>query len=75
MSGLIKAVVAFVLSNYFLTFLVIGLLFSAVAIARAKRPVKPADVIEKLLAWHVFLGHRRQLSLQFHHAQLLRRKQ
>ena len=54
MSGLIKAVIAFVLSNYFLTFLVIGLLFSAVAIARAKRPVKPADVIEKLLAWHVF---------------------
>ena len=38
MSGLIKAVIAFVLSNYFLTFLVIGLLFSAVAIARAKRP-------------------------------------
>ena len=42
MSGLIKAVIVFVLSNYFLTFLVIGLLFSAVAIARAKRPVKPA---------------------------------
>jgi len=54
MSGLINAGIAFVLSNYFLTFPVIGLLFSAVAIARAKRPVKPSDVIEKLLAWHVF---------------------
>ena len=54
MPGLIKAGIVFVLSNYFLIFPVIGLLFSAVAIARAKRPVKPSDVIEKLLAWHVF---------------------
>jgi len=54
MAGLIKAVIVFVLSNYFLTFPVIGLLFSAVAIARAKRPVTPSDVVEKLLAWHVF---------------------
>ena len=54
MPGLIKAVIVFVLSNYFLTFPVIGLLFSGVAIARAKKPVRPSDVVEKLLAWHVF---------------------
>jgi hypothetical protein len=29
-------------------------LFSGVAIARAKKPVRPSDVVEKLLAWHVF---------------------
>jgi hypothetical protein len=54
MSDVIKAGIVFGLSNYFLTFLVIGLLFSIVAIALAKRPVEPSDVIEKLLAWHVF---------------------
>lgn len=54
MADLIKAVIVFVLSNYSLTFLVIGLLFSFVAIARARRPVGPALVVEKLLAWHVF---------------------
>lgn len=54
MSSVIEAGIVFVLSNYCLTFLVIGLLFSIVAIARAERPVGPPVVIEKLLAWHVF---------------------
>ena len=54
MSSVIEAGIVFVLSNYCLTFLVIGLLFSIVAIARAIRPVGPPVVIEKLLSWHVF---------------------
>lgn len=54
MADFIKAVIVFVLSNYSLTFFVIGLLFSCVAIACASRPAGPALVVEKLLAWHVF---------------------
>ncbi len=56
MSNVINAAIVFVLSNFCLTLLVIGLLFSVVAIARAKRPVEPSDVIEKLLTWYVFWG-------------------
>ena len=50
MAGVIKAAIVFFLSNYSLTFLVIGLLFSLVALARARKPVDQPLVIEKLLA-------------------------
>jgi hypothetical protein len=46
-----KALIVFVISNYSLTFLLIGLRFSLVA---AREPIKPPLVVEKLLAWHVF---------------------
>ncbi|WP_234827072.1 DUF6790 family protein [Rhodopseudomonas palustris] len=54
MAEVIKATIVFVLSNFSLSFLVIGLLFALVAIARAPKPLRSHDVIEKLLAWHVF---------------------
>ncbi len=54
MADLIKAAITFVLSNFSLTFLVVGLLFSLVAMARAQKPVTAAVVVEKLLSWHVF---------------------
>jgi len=54
MAGIIKSTIIFVVSNYALTFMAIGLLFSVGAIARARRPLGPSGVIEKLLAWHVF---------------------
>jgi hypothetical protein len=54
MAGIIKASIVFVVSNYSLTFLAIGLLFSFVAIARATKPVERSLIVEKLLAWHVF---------------------
>jgi hypothetical protein len=54
MAGFIAAAIGFVLANYSLTFLVIGLLFSAAAIARAPRPLGAGLIVEKLLAWHVF---------------------
>ncbi len=54
LAGFIKAAIASALSNFPLTFLLVGLLFSAIAIARAARPVGSALVVEKLLAWHVF---------------------
>jgi hypothetical protein len=51
---MIRDIIAFVLSNFTLTFFLIGLLFSAVAIARAPQPVGRVVVIEKLLSWFVF---------------------
>lgn len=51
---MIKTAITFVLSNYSLTFLIIGLIFSVVAIARAGKPVPAAVAVEKLLSWHVF---------------------
>ncbi|WP_420133365.1 DUF6790 family protein [Rhodopseudomonas sp.] len=54
MAELIKATIVFVLSNFSLSFLVIGLLFALVAVARAPKPLRFHDVIERLLAWHVF---------------------
>jgi hypothetical protein len=54
MAGFIKAAIVFVLSNYSLTFLVIGFLCSLAAIVRAKTPLASSDVVEKLISWHVF---------------------
>src|SRR5580704_7825007 len=51
---MIRTFVEFVLGNFTLTFFVVGLLFSAVAIARAPKPVGRAPVIEKLVSWFVF---------------------
>lgn len=51
---MIAEIIRFVLSNFTLTFLVIGLLFSLAAIMRAPKPVTAAVVVEKLISWHVF---------------------
>jgi uncharacterized protein DUF6790 len=53
---LIAKVITFVLSNFTLTFLAIGLIFSTVAIARSPKPVGANTVVEKLLAWFVFFS-------------------
>jgi hypothetical protein len=50
----IRDVIRYALSNFTLTFLLIGLAFSIVAIARAPRPVSAAVVVEKLISWFVF---------------------
>jgi uncharacterized protein DUF6790 len=51
---MIEEFIRFILSNFTLTFLVIGLLFSLVAIMREPKPVSAAVVVEKLISWHVF---------------------
>jgi hypothetical protein len=51
---MVSTVIRFIVSNYPLTFLVVGLIAAMVAIARAARPVSGALVVEKLLAWYVF---------------------
>jgi hypothetical protein len=56
MAELIRATIKFVLSNFTLTFFIIGLIFSGVAIGRAPKPVGGAVIVEKLLAWYVFFS-------------------
>ena len=56
MAQIIGTTITFILSNYALTFFVIGLLFSATAIIRLPRPLSAGAIIEKLLAWHVFFA-------------------
>jgi uncharacterized protein DUF6790 len=53
---MIKVFITAVVSNYVLTFLVIGLLASAIAIARMPRPVSSTVVVDKLLAWYVLFN-------------------
>lgn len=51
---MIAETIKFALSNFTLTFFLIGLLFSAVAIVRAPKPVSNAVAVEKILSWFVF---------------------
>ncbi|MBS0523327.1 MAG: hypothetical protein JSS04_06790 [Proteobacteria bacterium] len=51
---MVSAAIAFTIANYPLTFLVIGLIFSAVAIARGPQRKSAGFVVDRLLAWHVF---------------------
>jgi hypothetical protein len=51
---MIRTIIAFTLGNFTLTFFVVALLFSAVAIARAPKPIDRASSVEKLLSWFVF---------------------
>ncbi len=51
---MIRDLIVFVVSNFTLTFVVIGLIFSAAALARAPRPVTSDIVIDRLLSWHLF---------------------
>ncbi len=51
---MIGSSIAFVLGNFTLTFFVVGLVFSAVPIASAPKPVGRAAAIEKLMSWFVF---------------------
>ena len=50
---MIGRIIAFVLGNFTLTFFVVALLFSAVAIAHAPKPIGRASAVEKLLSWFV----------------------
>jgi hypothetical protein len=53
---LIKATVTFVMANYSLSFFVLGLIVSLVAIARSGGAIDRTLVVEKLLAWYVFFS-------------------
>ncbi|HVZ53958.1 MAG TPA: DUF6790 family protein [Pseudolabrys sp.] len=56
MHDIVAATIVFLLSNFTLTVFGLGLVFSAVAIARAPRPIEPGLVVDKLIAWFVFFN-------------------
>jgi hypothetical protein len=56
LADLIKATITFVMSNYSLSFFVLGLIISLVAIARSGPSIDRPLVVEKLLAWYVFFS-------------------
>ncbi len=49
-------IIGFVMANFTLTFLVIGLVFSLVSVLRAQNPVAAPVVIEALLKWFLFFS-------------------
>jgi hypothetical protein len=49
-------VIAFIMSNFTLTFLVIGFIASAISLARAPKPLTGAVVAEALLKWFLFFS-------------------
>jgi hypothetical protein len=67
MSGIIKASIAFSITNYAFSFFVVGVIFALAAIARAGR-LDRSLIVEKLLAWHVFwsIGACYLLNFVFH---------
>src|SRR5258707_7603107 len=56
MADFIAATITFLLSNFPLTFFVIGLCVSLIAIARSPAPRDAATIVEKLISWHVFFA-------------------
>jgi hypothetical protein len=56
LAELIRMTITFVMSNYSLSFLVLGLIVSLAAIGRSASPVDRTLVVEKLLAWYVFFS-------------------
>jgi hypothetical protein len=56
MADFIAAAITFVLSNFPLAFLVLGLIASLIAIAWSPGPVDAATLVEKLISWHVFFA-------------------
>ena len=56
LAELIKSTITFVMSNYSLSFFLLGLIASLVAIARSENSIDQSLVVEKLLAWYVFFS-------------------
>lgn len=52
----IRDLITFVLANFTLTFFVIGLIFSAIALAGAPKPTSKTLVAEAMLKWFLFFS-------------------
>ena len=51
-----RELIVFLISNYSLTFLLLGFVAAGTAIARHAKPVPRAFVAERLLRWHVWIA-------------------
>jgi hypothetical protein len=56
LAEIIRMTITFVMSNYSLSFFVLGLIVSLAAIVRSASPVDRRLVVEKLLAWYIFFS-------------------
>jgi hypothetical protein len=56
LAALISATIKFVMSNYSLSFFMLGLIASLVAIVRSSNAIDRPLIVEKLLAWYVFFS-------------------
>jgi hypothetical protein len=56
LAELVKSTVTFVIANYSLSFFVLGLIVSIVAIVRSGNSIDRPLVVEKFLAWYVFFS-------------------
>ena len=56
LAELIKMTITFVMSNYSLSFFLLGSIVSLAAIARSGDSIDQSLVVEKLLAWYVFFS-------------------
>ena len=65
---MIKSTIIFLLSNFTLTFCVVGLVFSAVAMARKAQALSTSMIVEKLISWFVFwnIGVQYAYNFVFH---------
>jgi hypothetical protein len=52
----IRAIIVFILSNYSLSFLLLGFLVAFVAVSRSSKPMARGALIEELLTWYVFFA-------------------
>ena len=55
-ADLIRETIRFLMSNYSLSFFLLGLVVSLVAIARSRTSIDSPLVVEKLLSWYVFFS-------------------
>ena len=56
MSAFLAAAITFLLTNFSLSFLVLGLVVSVAAIARSTQPMSAETAVDKLISWHVFFA-------------------
>jgi hypothetical protein len=52
----VRDIIAFIMGNFTLTFLIIGLIVSAIALARAAKPLTAPVIVEALFKWFLFFS-------------------
>jgi hypothetical protein len=70
-----KELISFLIKNFSLTFLCLGLVISAVSLLRRPRPVSKATVADKLLSDYILYAGWPHVSLQLRGAHDIRRDQ
>ncbi|WGJ15118.1 hypothetical protein QEV83_02070 [Methylocapsa sp. D3K7] len=56
MADILRVMLTFILSNYSLSFFILGLIFSLAAIIRSRRLIDCSLIVEKLISWYIFFS-------------------